>query len=86
MTIRVHDGLDAAGDERFCCFLDFIEAENSMGFHADQEAVRILGESIDFSRRGQAALSGMTQTVASPAPERVEAGETKTGAPATKGR
>ncbi len=41
-------------------YLDFIEAENSMGFHADQEAVRILGESIDFSRRGQAVLSGMT--------------------------
>jgi nitrite reductase (cytochrome c-552) len=33
--------------------LDFIEAENSMGFHAPQEAARILGESIDFSRRGQ---------------------------------
>ncbi|HEX7185598.1 MAG TPA: ammonia-forming cytochrome c nitrite reductase subunit c552 [Thermoanaerobaculia bacterium] len=41
-------------------FLDFIEAENSMGFHADQEAVRILGESIDFSRKGQATLGGMT--------------------------
>jgi nitrite reductase (cytochrome c-552) len=36
--------------------LDFIEAENSMGFHADQEAVRILGMSIDDSRKGQAAL------------------------------
>jgi nitrite reductase (cytochrome c-552) len=44
-------------------FLDFIEAENSMGFHADQEAARILAESIDFSRKGQAALSGMTQRV-----------------------
>lgn len=37
-------------------YLDFIEAENSTGFHAPQEAARILGESIDFSRRGQAAL------------------------------
>ncbi|HEY8368257.1 MAG TPA: ammonia-forming cytochrome c nitrite reductase subunit c552 [Thermodesulfobacteriota bacterium] len=36
--------------------LDFIEAENSMGFHADQEAVRVLGESIDFSRQGQVAV------------------------------
>lgn len=35
--------------------LDFISSENSMGFHADQEAARILGESIDFSRRAQAA-------------------------------
>lgn len=39
-------------------FLDFIEAENSMGFHAPQESVRILGESIDFSRKGQIALRG----------------------------
>jgi nitrite reductase (cytochrome c-552) len=37
-------------------FLDFIEAENSMGFHAPQEAARILGQSIDFSRRGQVSL------------------------------
>lgn len=37
-------------------YLDFVEAENSMGFHAPQEATRILGESIDFSRRGQSAL------------------------------
>lgn len=37
-------------------YLDFIEAENSMGFHAPQEAVRILGESINFSRKGQLAV------------------------------
>lgn len=36
--------------------LDFIEAENSMGFHAPQEAARILAESIDYSRRGQNSL------------------------------
>jgi nitrite reductase (cytochrome c-552) len=36
--------------------LDFIEAENSMGFHAPAESVRILGESIDFSRQGQIAV------------------------------
>ncbi|MFU8827968.1 MAG: ammonia-forming cytochrome c nitrite reductase subunit c552 [Phycisphaerales bacterium] len=34
--------------------LDFISSENSKGFHADQEAARILGESIDYSRRAQA--------------------------------
>ncbi len=34
--------------------LDYISSENSKGFHADQEAMRILGESIDFSRRAQA--------------------------------
>ena len=38
-------------------YLDFIEAENSMGFHAPQEATRILGESIDFTRKGQRALA-----------------------------
>lgn len=37
-------------------YVDFVEAENSSGFHADQEAVRILGESINFSRLGQIAL------------------------------
>jgi nitrite reductase (cytochrome c-552) len=37
---------------------DFIEAENSMGFHADQESARILAKSIDYSRRGQMALRG----------------------------
>ncbi|HET7854099.1 MAG TPA: ammonia-forming cytochrome c nitrite reductase subunit c552 [Candidatus Methylomirabilis sp.] len=36
--------------------LDFVEAENSTGFHAPQEAARILGESINFSRQGQIAL------------------------------
>ena len=35
--------------------LDYISSENSKGFHADQEAARILGESIDFSRQAQAA-------------------------------
>jgi nitrite reductase (cytochrome c-552) len=37
-------------------YLDFVEAENSTGFHAPQEAARILGESIDFSRKGQKTL------------------------------
>jgi nitrite reductase (cytochrome c-552) len=39
-------------------YLDFVEAENSTGFHAPQEAARILGESIDFSRKGQIAVRG----------------------------
>ena len=36
--------------------LDFISAENSMGFHAPQEAARILGESINLARQGQIEL------------------------------
>lgn len=39
-------------------YLDFVEAENSMGFHAPEEAARILGESINFTRMGQLALRG----------------------------
>jgi nitrite reductase (cytochrome c-552) len=37
-------------------FVDFVEAENSMGFHAPQEAARILAEAIDAARKGQVAL------------------------------
>ena len=37
--------------------LDFIAAENSMGFHADQESARILAEAIDLARQGQLALA-----------------------------
>jgi nitrite reductase (cytochrome c-552) len=33
--------------------VDFINAENSLGFHAPQEAARILGEAIDYARQGQ---------------------------------
>ena len=47
-------------------YLDFVEAENSTGFHAPQEAVRILGESINFSRQGQIELRG-GKTSAQPA-------------------
>jgi nitrite reductase (cytochrome c-552) len=36
--------------------LDFVEAENSNGFHAPQEAARVLGVSIDLARQGQLAL------------------------------
>ncbi len=39
--------------------LDFVEAENSTGFHAPQEAERILAESIDYARQGQLALRGV---------------------------
>ena len=42
--------------------LDFIEAENSMGFHADQEAVRVLALSLDETRRGQVSLPGSLAT------------------------
>jgi nitrite reductase (cytochrome c-552) len=37
-------------------YLDFVESENSNGFHAPQEAARILGEAIDLFRQGQVSL------------------------------
>ncbi|MFZ9002092.1 MAG: ammonia-forming cytochrome c nitrite reductase subunit c552 [Bacteriovoracaceae bacterium] len=36
--------------------LDFVEAENSSGFHAPQEAARILALSLDLTRKGQREL------------------------------
>jgi nitrite reductase (cytochrome c-552) len=35
--------------------LDYVAAENSMGFHAPQETARILGEAADLARQGQIA-------------------------------
>jgi nitrite reductase (cytochrome c-552) len=49
-------------------YLDFIEAENSMGFHAGGEAARILATSIDLARQGQLALRGVAPAAAAPAP------------------
>ncbi|MEI8197760.1 MAG: ammonia-forming cytochrome c nitrite reductase subunit c552, partial [Phycisphaerae bacterium] len=42
--------------------LDFVAAENSMGFHAPQETARILGESIDYARQGQVAANKLGRT------------------------
>lgn len=41
--------------------LDFVYAENSMGFHASQETARILAEAIDYARQGH--LEASTATV-----------------------
>jgi nitrite reductase (cytochrome c-552) len=55
------DQLKSARDfqKRAQFYLDFVEAENSTGFHAPQEAARILSQSIDFSRKGQKSLRGV---------------------------
>jgi nitrite reductase (cytochrome c-552) len=42
--------------------LDFISAENSMGFHAPQEAARILAEAIDYARQGELAVARDTKS------------------------
>ena len=38
--------------------IDFVMSENSMGFHAPQEATRILGDAINLCRLGQLNLHG----------------------------
>jgi nitrite reductase (cytochrome c-552) len=48
--------------------LDFIAAENSMGFHAPQEAARVLGEALDYARQGQVAVLQMAVALAPAAP------------------
>jgi nitrite reductase (cytochrome c-552) len=53
--------------------LDFIAAENSMGFHAPQEAAKVLGEALDYSRQGELAvlrlgLASVKVAGATPAP------------------
>jgi nitrite reductase (cytochrome c-552) len=59
-SVRGRTAIATARDfQRKAQFLtDFIEAENSMGFHADQETARVLARAIDYARRGQVALSG----------------------------
>ncbi len=48
--------------------LDFVYAENSMGFHASQEAARILAEAIDYARQGQLDTLNAKNKTAAPAP------------------
>jgi len=59
-SVRTRARIQSARDfQRKAQFLtDFIEAENSMGFHAPQEAARVLARAIDYARRGQIVLSG----------------------------
>ncbi|WP_437637553.1 ammonia-forming cytochrome c nitrite reductase subunit c552 [Sorangium sp. So ce854] len=71
MTDEALAGARAA--QRKCqFFVDFAEAENSSGFHAPQEAMRILASAIDTCRSGQLALrdgapAGAAGAIAAPA-------------------
>ena len=53
--------------------LDYISSENSRGFHADQEAMRILAESIDYSRQAQSLATRLR----APAPPSIDAIDVK---------
>lgn len=48
--------------------IDFVNSENSMGFHAPQESARILGEACDLARRGQVELLRLRQGDAAVSP------------------
>ena len=37
-------------------YIDMVQSDNSAGFHAPQEEVRVLGDAINFCREGQLAL------------------------------
>jgi nitrite reductase (cytochrome c-552) len=52
--------------------LDFIAAENSMGFHAPQEAAMVLGEALDYARQGELAAARWKSPVRAAAPARTE--------------
>lgn len=41
-------------------FIDLVEAENSTGFHAPGETLRVLTQALDTIRKGQLALRGIT--------------------------
>ena len=49
-------------------YVDYVEAENSMGFHAPGEAARILAIATDLARQGQLALRDGAVAAAAPPP------------------
>jgi len=54
--------------------LDFISAENSTGFHAPQEAARVLAEAIDYARQGELAIDARAVAIPEKADDRAGAG------------
>ena len=63
--------LEAArlAQRRATFLIDFVEAENSTGFHAPQEAARVLFTAMDHLRQGQKALTQPVGAAPAPAPE-----------------
>jgi len=48
-------------------FIDLVEAENSVGFHAPGEELRVLAVALDAIRKGQASLRGVRPAAKMPA-------------------
>jgi nitrite reductase (cytochrome c-552) len=61
--------------------IDFVMSENSMGFHAPQEATRILGDAINISRIGQLSLHGGPKPSHNPPIENVTPSPASAAAP-----
>lgn len=61
--------------------LDFISSENSTGFHAPQEAARVLAEAIDYARQGELAIGARAVEIPERArpPEAAGAGQPPQG-------
>jgi nitrite reductase (cytochrome c-552) len=57
-STRATLGAARAFQRRAQFLLDFVESERSLGFHAPQESARLLANSINFSRLGQAVIRG----------------------------
>jgi len=53
--------------------LEFIAAENSMGFHAPQETARVLAEAIDYARQGELVARGLVPPPALAVPDPADA-------------
>ncbi len=54
---RIAEALKAQRTASF--FIDYVSAENSTGFHAPAESLRVLNDATDTIRRGQLALHGI---------------------------
>jgi len=65
--------------------LDFIAAENSMGFHAPQEAAKVLGEAADYARQGQIVLLGGAPSAPASSNPAVAPGASASAAPPASG-
>jgi len=55
--------------------IDFVMSENSMGFHAPQEAMRILGDAINLCRLGQLSLHWRSDAQPQPSEYRRDEGK-----------
>ncbi|WP_321474264.1 ammonia-forming cytochrome c nitrite reductase subunit c552 [uncultured Paludibaculum sp.] len=56
-------------------FIDLVEAENSGGFHAPGESLRVLTQALDTIRKGQLSLRGITVVKKAEAAVRRKAGQ-----------